>query len=238
MKHSSSIFFWYLCDVYCVRYFLLDSGSLLVTVVFRFLIRELKMSDVALAQRLLASSRMSSKKPSKPCGSNSAKKPRVKSSHPKTSDMVTSAVKSLKERGGSSLQAIKKYISSNYKVDSEKMAPFIRKYIRSAVTSGALIRTKGKRASGSFKWNSSVEKNVKKVIAKPAAPKPKTKATKSASVKSVTVKNSSFNPRKSLTYINAEKPVRATVNSAKSPTKKPKAPKSESAGTSQPVKRM
>jgi hypothetical protein len=57
----------------------------------------------------------------------------------------------LKERGGSSLQAIKKYIAANYKDDSEKLSPFIKKYLKTAVASGELVQTKGKGASGSFK---------------------------------------------------------------------------------------
>ena len=55
------------------------------------------------------------------------------------------------ERGGSSLQAIKKCIAANYKVDSEKLSPFIKKYLKTAVASGELVQTKGKGASGSFK---------------------------------------------------------------------------------------
>ncbi|GBP89451.1 Histone H1B [Eumeta japonica] len=47
-------------------------------------------------------------------------------------------------RSGSSLQAIKKYIAAQYKVDAEKHAPFIRKYLKSAVESGTLIQTKGR----------------------------------------------------------------------------------------------
>nr|CAH7737451.1 unnamed protein product [Callosobruchus chinensis] len=65
--------------------------------------------------------------------------------------MVINAIKGLKERGGSSLQAIKKYIAANYKVDAEKVAPFIKRYLKSSVASGALVQTKGKGASGSFK---------------------------------------------------------------------------------------
>lgn len=81
----------------------------------------------------------------------SAKKPRAKPAHPRTSEMVTAAIKSLKERGGSSLQAIKKYIAAHYKLDAEKLAPFIKKYLKSAVVAGELVQTKGKGASGSFK---------------------------------------------------------------------------------------
>ena len=53
---------------------------------------------------------------------SATKKPRTKPIHPRTSEMVVNAIKSLKERGGSSLQAIKKYIAANYKVDSEKLS--------------------------------------------------------------------------------------------------------------------
>ncbi|CAB3262480.1 unnamed protein product, partial [Arctia plantaginis] len=87
-------------------------------------------------------------------GGAAAKKPKAKPTHPKTSEMVNNAIKEMKERSGSSLQAIKKYIAAHYKVDAEKLAPFIRKYLKSAVESGALIQTKGKGASGSFKLES------------------------------------------------------------------------------------
>lgn len=119
------------------------------------------------------------------------KKPKAKPSHPPTSEMVTTAIKTLKERGGSSLQAIKKYIAANYKVDVEKLAPFIKKFLKSAVTSGALIQTKGKGANGSFKLSAAkkaekpkkVKKVVKKAVKKPAAKKtPKKKAVKKPKV--------------------------------------------------------
>ncbi|KAL0267757.1 UNVERIFIED_CONTAM: hypothetical protein PYX00_009933 [Menopon gallinae] len=71
--------------------------------------------------------------------------------HPKTAEMVAAAIKDLKERGGSSLHAIKKYIAATYQVDAEKLAPFIRKHLRAAVNSGTLIQITGKGASGSFK---------------------------------------------------------------------------------------
>lgn len=95
-------------------------------------------------------------------------------SHPPTATMVNNAIKNLKERGGSSLQAIKKYISSTYKVDAEKIAPFIKKYLKSAVDNGALIRTKGKGASGSFKLAVVKAEGTKKPVVK----KPKTASIK------------------------------------------------------------
>jgi histone H1/5 len=98
---------------------------------------------------------------------------------PKTSEMVISALGNLKERNGSSLQAIKKYIAANYAVDAEKLAPFIRKALKASVVSGKLVQTKGKGASGSFKLNAAVKKEKpKKVKAAVIAKKPKTAANK------------------------------------------------------------
>lgn len=102
---------------------------------------------------------------------------RAKPSHPRTSEMVNNAIKSLKERGGSSLQAIKKYVSANYKVDAEKLSPFIKKYLKSAVASGALLQPKGKGASGSFKL---AVAGSGKQADKGSAPAPKAAASKAA----------------------------------------------------------
>ena len=44
------------------------------------------------------------------------KKPKAAPTHPPTSSMVKAAIKALKERKGSSLPAIKKYIAAEYKV--------------------------------------------------------------------------------------------------------------------------
>lgn len=101
------------------------------------------------------------------------KKPRIKPAHPPTAEMVYNAIRILKERSGSSLQAIKKYVSSTYKIDAEKMAPFIKKYLRNAVSSGQLVQTKGKGASGSFKlaYREPVQKKAKE--SKPKVPKTK-----------------------------------------------------------------
>lgn len=124
-----------------------------------------------------------------------AKKPSSKPSHPPTSALVNGAIRALKERNGSSLQAIKKYITSNNKVDSEKLAPFIKKYLKNAVAVGKLVQTKGKGASGSFKLaavantpkpkkeNKSTSSAVKKTAAKKSAAKKKKPTSKKASPK-------------------------------------------------------
>ena len=101
-----------------------------------------------------------------------AAKPKAAPTHPKTTVMIVAAVKALKDRKGSSLAAIKKYIAANYKVDTVKLAPFIKKALKSLVEKKAIIQTKGKGASGSFKV-AAAEKKEKKA-AKPKAKKPKT----------------------------------------------------------------
>ncbi|KAI8038076.1 hypothetical protein M5D96_009117 [Drosophila gunungcola] len=84
---------------------------------------------------------------------------------PPTQQMVDASIKNLKERGGSSLLAIKKYITATYKCDAQKLAPFIKKYVKSAVVNGKLIQTKGKGASGSFKLSASAKKDPKPKVA-------------------------------------------------------------------------
>ncbi|XP_055550422.1 histone H1-like [Wyeomyia smithii] len=110
-----------------------------------------------------------------------AKKPKKPSTHPPVNDMVLAAIKTLKERNGSSLQAIKKYIAANYKCDVAKLAPFLKKALKSGVEKGKLVQTKGTGASGSFK----VKADAKKPAGEKKATKPKkeTKAKKPAGEK-------------------------------------------------------
>ncbi|KAJ3631853.1 hypothetical protein MTP99_012958 [Tenebrio molitor] len=78
-----------------------------------------------------------------------AENPRAKPSHPPTPEMVNNAIKGLKERRGSSLQAIKKFVAANYKVDAEKVAPFIKKYLKDAVASESPVQVRAHRVRSS-----------------------------------------------------------------------------------------
>ena len=125
-----------------------------------------------------------------------AAKPKVNPSHPSTNDMIKAAIKALKERNGSSAQAIKKYIAANYKCDVVKLAPFIRKALRTGVEKGTLVQTKGVGASGSFKL--AVKDAAKpKAAKKPAAKKATTK--KPAAKKTATKKAEKKTPKKKAT---------------------------------------
>lgn len=117
---------------------------------------------------------------------------KTKPNHPPTAEMVDAAIGALKERGGSSVLAIKKYVTATYKVDVEKLAPYIKKYIKGAVIKGHLLQTKGKGASGSFKLSvkpksSDKPKKTTATAAKPKAAKKPPQAGEKKPKKSVAV---------------------------------------------------
>lgn len=189
------------------------------------------MADTAVATEAPAPA-TPAKKQARQAGA--AKKPKAKPTHPKTSEMVNNAIKEMKERSGSSLQAIKKYIAAQYKVDAEKLAPFIRKYLKSAVESGALIQTKGKGASGSFKLESKSAASKKpagaagKAAKAPAAAAKAKKATASAAgaktKKAAAAAASAASPSKAKSTAAAAKDKKAAAAKKKPAPKKAAAP--------------
>merc|ERR1719186_515343 len=114
----------------------------------------------------------------------SAKAP---AAHPKYSEMIASAITILKDRTGSSRQAILKNICANYKVDATKAVVQVRLALKRGVANGAfkMARASGKGA-GSYKIvkvekpkKDKVKKpNVKKPAAKKVAKKPEAKKVK------------------------------------------------------------
>jgi len=167
-----------------------------------------------------------------PAPKKAAAKPKKPADHPPVAEMVNTAIKSLGERKGSSLAAIKKYVAANNKVDMDRINPFIRRYLKKAVEDGKLVQTKGTGASGSFKLSKPAkeEKPKKKPAAKkPAAKKPaakKEKAKKPAAKKS---------PKKAAKK--AKTPKKEKAKKPKTP-KKPKAKKTpKKAAAKKPAKK-
>ena len=155
----------------------------------------------------------------KPAKKAAPKKP---AEHPKYIDMITAAITALKERTGSSRQAIVKYIKANYKV-GDNADVHVKMALKRGVASGALAQPKGTGASGSFKVVKKAEPKKKKPAAKkPAAKKPAAKkpaAKKSTPKKKSAAKKST--PKK-------KKPAAKKASSAKKtkkPAKKPAAKK-------------
>lgn len=71
--------------------------------------------------------------------------------HPTTAHMVSDAISSLRDRKGSSLKAINRYIASIYGIDISTYSVYIKTYIRNALATGKLIQSKGDGLNGSFK---------------------------------------------------------------------------------------
>merc|ERR1712244_164186 len=71
-----------------------------------------------------------------------AKKPAKPAAHPPFKAMILAAIPALKERGGSSRQAILKYIVANNKVDADKAAVHLRLALKSGLAKGTLVKAK------------------------------------------------------------------------------------------------
>ena len=108
--------------------------------------------------------------------------PKKPADHSPFIDMIKAAIAALKERNGSSRQAIKKYIKANFKV-GDNVDVHLKMALKRGVANGKLTHTKGVGASGSFKTVKEAEKPKKNPAAKkkPAAKKPKKAAKKPVS---------------------------------------------------------
>merc|ERR1712144_143706 len=141
-----------------------------------------------------------------------AKKVAKPAAHPPFKAMILTAIKALKERGGSSRQAILKYVVANNKVDAAKAAGPLKLALRKALAAGTIVKAKAAgKGAGKFKAGK-VEKPKK--VKKPKAKKPKKvkKAKKPAAKKAKKpAKKASKKPA-------AKKP--AAKKAAKKPAKK------------------
>ena len=173
---------------------------------------------------------MSDAAPAKPAAKKAtkAKKPKAPAAHPPVAQMVNAAITSLKERNGSSLAAIKKYIAGNYKVDMVKIAPFIRRYLKKGVADGKL-----KQIKGSFKVDKTKVEKPKKVKKPKAAKKsPKKKAAAKAKKPKTPKKAAKPKADKPKKVKTPKKKAAAKPKTAKkTPKKAPAKPKAKKAKT-------
>ena len=158
---------------------------------------------------------------------SSAKKkptaPNKPAEHPLYADMIIAAILALKERNGSSRQAIEKYIKANYKVG--EVGPHLKMALKRGVTSGKFVHTKGVGASGSFKV-AKEEKKEKKPKKKPAAKKSAAKPKKPTAKKAAKKPAAKKTAKKPATKKPAGKKPAAKKPAAKKPAaKKPAAKK-------------
>ena len=143
--------------------------------------------------------------------------------HPTFAVMIAAAIAELKERKGSSRQAIEKYVAANYKVGPKYTGP-LKQALKKGVEKGTLVQTKGVGASGSFKI-AKPEPEKKPAVKKPAAKKATTKkVTKKTPTKKAPAKKTAT--KKPATKKAA--PKKATTKKTASPKKK--APAKKAAG--------
>merc|ERR1712226_1392789 len=141
-------------------------------------------------------------------------KPKAPAAHPKYSVMIAAAIAALKDRTGSSRQAILKYICANYKVDAAKAGQHLRMALKAGIKKGTLKMAKESgKGAGCFKLVK-VEKPKKVKAVKPKKPAAK-KAKKPAA------KKPAAKPKKAA----AKKPAKAKKAAKKPAAKKPAAKK-------------
>ncbi|KTG06806.1 hypothetical protein cypCar_00007259 [Cyprinus carpio] len=100
---------------------------------------------------------------------------------PSVGELIVKAVSASKERSGVSLAALKKALAAGG-YDVEKNNSRVKIAVKSLVTKGILVQTKGIGASGSFKLNKK-QAETKTKPAKKAAPKAKKPAPKKPAAK-------------------------------------------------------
>jgi hypothetical protein len=159
-----------------------------------------------------------------------AKKPAKKPDHPPYNQMVVAAITKLKDRSGSSRQAILKFIRENYHVN-DKANKQVTLCLKRLVDKNVLIQTRGQGGSGSFKLNKDKGEPkkprgaAKKPAAKPAAKKTETKPRKPRAGKDQAdgkARKPKAKPSKPKTE-KAKKPAKPAAK-AKSPAKVKKSP--------------
>ena len=133
--------------------------------------------------------------------------------HPTFAVMIAAAIAELKERKGSSRQAIEKYVAANYKVGPKYTGP-LKQALKKGVEKGTFVQTKGVGASGSFKI-AKPEPEKKPAVKKPAAKKTTTKkVTKKTPTKKAPAKKTA-----------TKKPAAKKAATKKAPAKKAASPK-------------
>ena len=156
--------------------------------------------------------------------------------HPTYAEMISSAISTLKDRTGSSRQAIAKFVCANYEVDADKAALHLRRALKKGVEDGVFktARKSGKGA-GSYKLVLVVKKKKKAAAVKKPKLSTSTKKSGAGAAKKPAKKSAAAKKSKTVKKSGTSKKTKATnviIPGKKSVTKKPKVgKKSEKAST-------
>merc|ERR1719411_1188846 len=102
------------------------------------------------------------------------KAPAKKAAHPPYKTMIAAALKGLKERGGSSRQAILKHVVANNKVDAAKAAVHLRLALKRGLAKGTVVKAKAAgKGAGKYKLVKVAKPKKVKKAKKPKAKKAK-----------------------------------------------------------------
>ncbi|XP_047433580.1 histone H1-like [Mugil cephalus] len=145
---------------------------------------------------------------------------------PTVSELIVKSVAASKERSGVSAAALKKALAAGgYDVDKNKAR--VKTAIKSLVTKGTLVQTKGTGASGSFKINKKAESKAKKPVKKVAtkAKKPAAAAKKSPKKAKKPAAAAKKSPKKVKKPAAVKKAAKSPKKATKSPKKAAKSPK-------------
>ena len=157
-----------------------------------------------------------------PQQSKKPKKAAAPPAHPTYQVMIVAAITALKERSGSSRQAILKYVKANYKVGGNADTQ-VRMQLPKLVKNGVLSQPKGKGASGSFKVvPKALPKKKKASAAKKQSKKPAAKKAAKKTAKKKVAKSKKASPKKSAAKKPAAKKKSAGKKAAKKSPSKPK----------------
>merc|ERR1712029_1230923 len=150
--------------------------------------------------------------PVKKAAKPKAAKPKAPAAHPTYKDMAIGAITGLKDRSGSSRQAILKYVMANYKVgtDASKVSRQLQLALKKAVAGGALkaAAPAGRKGAGSYRLDEKPKAEKKKPAKKAPAKKksPKKAAAKKPAAKKSPAKKAAKKPAVKKTPKKAAKP--------------------------------
>ena len=146
--------------------------------------------SIAASQQVVAAP-VVSKVPKKKLGQPlKVKKPQVKSNRPTFAEMVAEAIVNLKERLGSSRQAIIAYIASRYNVPEDRASLHVKAALKKGEANGVLKRARESgKGAGRYKVVAAAKKKpVPKKVKKVATKKPAAKVGQNSKVKKATKK--------------------------------------------------
>lgn len=161
-----------------------------------------------------------------------AAKARAPVNHPKYSEMIKQSITALKERGGSSRQALVKYIMSHFNVgtDQKTVNNRMKLALRALVKNGTLKHSKGTGASGSFKLGAKEDLAAK--VNKPKKPKAAAKPKSPTKVK----KSKAKVPKTPKAAGKKTKKAKSPKKAGKSPAKKSAKPKAKTVAAAKKTK--